>query len=312
MPHIVQTETWALLRQHQGSTPIWVEGHLMLVKNTPAPFKSLGIMSQVDLADINLENIRSKGTRLSLSHIQLDPNDKKEDFAFTESQIEQLNLQPVKSLIPRETIHIDLTKDEDTLLEEMKKNWRYNCKYSKKKGVEVEFRQDAEAVEEFINIYFDTVEAKGFLGRKPDYFRQVWKYLHKDKKAIIALGKHEGKVIVGRMLFLHEGMIYTAYTGTTRDREMTKLKAAYGVVWEIMRWGKENGYQTLNMWGINTKAAETDPEYGYTQFKLGFGGIIVEHAPAYDMVIDPIAYNAFKVANQLRLAIARLKATLPF
>jgi lipid II:glycine glycyltransferase (peptidoglycan interpeptide bridge formation enzyme) len=309
--HVVQSQAWAEVRSLQGSTVHWFDGeHLLIIKKAPKPFKPVGIMSQVDASKLDLQELQQFGRHIGLSHIQIDPNEEAAQFKFSPTDIKKFNLLPAESLLLRHTQLLDLNLSEEELLTAMHKNWRYNCKYALKQGVEVEFRNDEAAVEDFLKVYYLTVEAKGFLGRDKEYYRQVWSVMRKHNQAVIVLGKLGGRIVVARMLFLYREAVYTAYTGTSRDAETSKSKAAYGVFWEILRWAKANNFHTLNMWGIEPNATENHPHFGFTQFKMGFGGRVVELAPAYDLVLDLGAYRAFQFANFMRLALLRLKNRL--
>lgn len=304
--HILQTHAWAEVRSKQGHQPVWIDEVLMLVKPAPKPFLSFGVISQADCNRLNLEKLTSVAKELNLSHVQIDPNNLVGQWAWTDRS--PYNLKPVNSLLHRQNVIIDLTKDDETLLQEMKKNWRYNCQYSLKKGITVEFRDDSEAIEDFIPLFFETVDSKNFLGRSSEYYRQVWEVMRAHNAATIVITRFEGVAIVARMLFLHDGVVYTAYTGTSRRHN--DLKAAYGTVWEVMRWAKLQGFTELNMWGIDLSAKEGESHYGYTTFKTGFGGEIIELAEARDLVISPVYYNAFHVANSARMMALRLKNKL--
>lgn len=308
--HILQTPAWAEVRATQGSKVVWFADHLMLIKPAPKPFKAIGIMSQVAASALNLDELKQKAEELGLSHVQIDPNEPESQFRFSPDTIKKFNLHPTESLLLRHTQLLDLTKSEEELLSEMDKNWRYNCKYAQKQGLEVEVTDRTEAVEDFIKVFFQTVDAKGFLGRDAEYYRQVWKILRQHDKAKIILGRLQGRVVVARMIFHHDGIVYTAYTGTSRDSETNKSKAAYGVMWELMRWAKESGFHTINMWGVAPEVDKNHPYFGFTHFKLGFGGEVVTLAPAYDLVVDTGAYRAFQFANVIRIFFLKLKNVL--
>lgn len=306
--HFVQTREWAAIRQAQGHQPVWVGEELLLIKPAPKPFKQVGVMSQVYTQGLNWEELIATGKKNNLSHVQIDPNDERQQYEIPGELIKKYGMRPAESLLLRHTVLMDLHKSEEELLGEMKKNWRYNSLLALKKGVNVEVTDDREALEIFIKLYGETVEAKRFLARTPAYFRQVWEGLQPSGMAKIAVATYEGKPLVARFLGLVDGVIYTVYTGTSREN--SDIKAAYGCLWEVIRWGKANGFNTINLWGVDPNSQEGDSYHGFSQFKLGFGGRVVEYAPAYDLVIDPIAYKAFKLANVARLTLLRLKAKL--
>jgi lipid II:glycine glycyltransferase (peptidoglycan interpeptide bridge formation enzyme) len=60
------------------------------------------------------------------------------------------------------------------------------------------------------------------------------------------------------------------------------------------------------MWGAAESLENTsDPWYGFTAFKLKFGGTYVEYMDSYDFVINRPTYNLFNFANDLRWKILK-------
>lgn len=308
MAHPLQTSAWADLRKSQGHQPYWIGNCLMLVKQAPRPFKSIGVMSQVDLHELSFSSLKELAKQLNLSHVQIDPQNYTTDKAAL-VLLDQLEPKSkTESLVPRKTAIVDLTQEDSQLLAAMKKNWRYNIKLASEKGIRVVEESNDNGLEHFLKLYFHTVEKKQFLGRNPTYFRQVWEQMSHAGLAHIFVGYFGDTPVVARMIFTSEDTIYTLYTGTSRDH--SELKGAYLMFWELIQWGKRSGYQYIDMWGADPDAKPGSRDYGYSQFKLGFGGQPTEYLPAYDLVISPVYYRLFKIGNALRLFVLRAKAKL--
>lgn len=306
MAHPIQTKAWADLRKEQGHTPVWVGNCLMLVKKLSFPFKSFGLMSQVDLNDLSVSELIKKAKELNLSHVQIDPANEVSDLAAKQLLA---NLKPAakgESLVPRVTNIIDLTLSEQEILAGMKKNWRYNIKLASEKGLHTSEESNEEGLETFLDLYFETVAKKKFLGRNRNYFRQVWQKMHSADLAHIFITYMGEKPLVARMVFKSQDSVFTVYTGT--NRELSEAKAAYLAVWNLILWAKEHGFKNLNMWGANPEAKVADSDFGYSQFKLGFGGRIAYYLPAKDLIISPLYYWLFKIINKIRLFALRAKA----
>jgi lipid II:glycine glycyltransferase (peptidoglycan interpeptide bridge formation enzyme) len=254
-------------------------------------------MSQPFLQDLTLEGVVRVATEYGLSHVQIDPNDYIGSVDIKKKLNGYLTI-PTTSLMLRNTVIIDLSMDEEILLANMKKNTRYNCKLAEKKGVKVEFTYELEAIDVFNKLFSETIAAKHFHGRNPEYYKEIWNILAPIKKAVMAIAYYEGEPVVARMLFLGGETIYTAYTGTSR--RYSDIKAAYGALWEVILWGKSKGYKYINLWGVDPDAKEGDGKYGFTQFKVGFGGSVVEYESAFDLVIHPMAYLGFRIGNVAR------------
>jgi len=308
MSHPLHTKAWATLRQAQGHTPVWIGHCLMLIKPIKWPFKSFGVMSQVDLDDLSIDELVKQAKTLGLSHVQIDPANATTDRESA-ALLNKINpKRKTESLVPRKTSVLDITQSDQDLLTGMKKNWRYNIKLAHDKGVRVEEQSNDTGLAQFLDLYFETVAKKNFLGRNRTYFAQVWEKMSAAGLAHIFVAYIHDTPIVARMIFTDRETIYTVYTGTSRSH--SDIKAAYLTVWELIQWGKQHNFKAINMWGADPDAIPKSKDFGYSQFKLGFGGEIVEYLPAYDLVISPLYYRIFKLGNAFRLFVLRAKAKL--
>jgi lipid II:glycine glycyltransferase (peptidoglycan interpeptide bridge formation enzyme) len=62
------------------------------------------------------------------------------------------------------------------------------------------------------------------------------------------------------------------------------------------------------MWGALGEEPDTkDSWFGFHDFKRKFGPDHVEFMGSYDLVINPVLYQAYKVADKLRWLYLRLK-----
>jgi peptidoglycan pentaglycine glycine transferase (the first glycine) len=187
----------------------------------------------------------------------------------------------------------------------MKPKTRYNVRLALKKGVEVSIRDDEEAFNTFLELFFATVRRQNYFGRGEDYYKQIWKILQPAGKAKIAIASYEGIPLTAWMLFLGENVIYYPYGGSSDQHR--NLMATYALVWEIIRWGKGKGFKYLDLWGtLGPNAKESDKDFGFHRFKTGWGGEELAYVQSYDMVISRLWYNLFKLGNGLRWASFKL------
>jgi lipid II:glycine glycyltransferase (peptidoglycan interpeptide bridge formation enzyme) len=304
MKHFLQSKSWADVRAAQGHKPVWIDDALLLVKKLP--IGSMGYMPQVTLKDLNWEKLSDAARSMHLTHVQLDPADLAAAYTIPIAVLENYNLKPTESIFYRYTRRIDITRSEEELLAQMHHKWRYNIKLALKRGVKVRITDDDRDLETFLKLFFETVERQKYFGRDPEYYRTIWKILKPQGKVKIATASFEGKDLVTWMLFVDDGVIYYPYGGSSTEHR--DVMPTYALVWEITQWGKQNGYHTFDLWGtLGPNADEKDKEFGFHRFKSGFGGEEIEYAPSYDLVINPMLYNLFKVGNSLRWFLLKLK-----
>ena len=73
------------------------------------------------------------------------------------------------------------------------------------------------------------------------------------------------------------------------------------LLWEIARWGKKAGYKKFDLWGaLGPQADENDPWYGFHRFKQGFGPKLVESVGSYDLILNPLLYRIYTMADKIR------------
>jgi lipid II:glycine glycyltransferase (peptidoglycan interpeptide bridge formation enzyme) len=95
------------------------------------------------------------------------------------------------------------------------------------------------------------------------------------------LGRVEDNYVAASVALLYKDVIYGWYRGF--DRAYSSYLPNDLMVWHILKWGAENGYQVLDFGG----AGKPDEDYGPRKFKAKFGGTLVNygrnayvHAPA--------------------------------
>jgi lipid II:glycine glycyltransferase (peptidoglycan interpeptide bridge formation enzyme) len=60
------------------------------------------------------------------------------------------------------------------------------------------------------------------------------------------------------------------------------------------------------MWGsLGPHPDAKDPWFGFHRFKQQYGPELVEFLGSYDLVINPVFYEGYKIADQLRWMILR-------
>jgi lipid II:glycine glycyltransferase (peptidoglycan interpeptide bridge formation enzyme) len=80
------------------------------------------------------------------------------------------------------------------------------------------------------------------------------------------------------------------------------------VMWEAILFGKRLGLKKFDMWGALGKEPNTkDPWYGFHKFKEGYGAVHTEFLGSYDLIINPIMYNVYKVADKARWLYLRIR-----
>lgn len=212
----------------------------------------------------------------------------------------QASRQPIQ---PRRTILVDLTRDEETMLAEMKSKTRYNIRLAERKGVSVR-EGGAEELGVFHQLMEVTGERDRFGTHSRAYYAEVWRHFAPSGRARLFLAEYEGIVLAGVLALAFGGKAWNMYSAS--GNEHRNLMPNYLLQWEAMRWAKAKGCRTYDLWGIpdldvevleaalkenRAPSSPPPPLWSLYQFKRGFGGEVVRYVGAYDFPYRPLAYR---------------------
>lgn len=190
-------------------------------------------------------------------------------------------------LAAEHTVIIDLTKPEDELLANMRRQTRYEVRRAGKQGIKVEKSQSEEIFKEFRKVQAETAKRQGFV---PPNLKTLMaeREAFDDKIAIYVAKTDDGKPIAYGMI-IKDGKEGDYYEAASTDLHR-KMPGAYALLWQAMKDLKAEGYERFNLWGIAPPGQPNHRYAGVTTFKTGFGGEVVEYVPAHDMVISKAKY----------------------
>jgi lipid II:glycine glycyltransferase (peptidoglycan interpeptide bridge formation enzyme) len=203
------------------------------------------------------------------------------------------------ALFTKYTFLYDLTPTEDQLLASMHSKTRYNLRVATKHGVTVTLDDSPEAFERYLALSKETTTRQGFFAHNERYQRTMWEVMHNAGIAHLFTAVYEGETLAAWVIFDWKDRIYYPYGSSSRNHR--EVMAPTLLLWEIARWGKKNGKTAFDLWGaMGPDPDVNDPWYGFHRFKEGFKPELVEFAGSYDLVIHPLGYRMFTVADTLR------------
>ncbi|OGH19578.1 MAG: hypothetical protein A3D74_01845 [Candidatus Levybacteria bacterium RIFCSPHIGHO2_02_FULL_37_13] len=116
--------------------------------------------------------------------------------------------------------------------------------------------------------------------------------------------KYQDKTLVAWILFVYKDTLYYPYGASSSQHRETM--ASNLMMWEAIKFGKKLGLKRFDMWGALGKNPDPkDPWYGFHRFKQGYGPELVEFIGSYDLVINPILYQLYKIADKIRWIILK-------
>lgn len=185
------------------------------------------------------------------------------------------------------TVFIDLRPSEEELLASFRQRAR---RYLRKTAdAVVDHRTDDEAIEIFWPLYAETIERARLPLRPKDYYVDAWKkYIELGQgHFVLAKADEESDYVAGAYLWKHKDHGYYRDGGSVRTPAANGLQ--YRVQWECMRWCKEHGATTYDMFGAPPSWLVDDKDHqlhGLVQFKTAFGSIS-DTVGTMRLVLDP-------------------------
>jgi peptidoglycan pentaglycine glycine transferase (the first glycine) len=211
------------------------------------------------------------------------------------------------------TVVLDLSPTEEEILDRMSarskkgKTTRYNINLARRKGVEVNERDDFEQPFDILFGWMeDLEEAKaGFTNRRPrEYLREMMRSMRDAGLGHFFIATHEGTPLSGAFVFTFGKKLWFMHGASGTEKR--KLHGNYLLQWEIMRWAKRRGITYCDFMGAprSEDRNEENPYYGVYRFKLGFGGDVVEYQGCLDLPVrsrlaeawyrlEPLYYRAY-------------------
>jgi len=328
--HPLQAFEWGEFRKKTGVKVIRETDWELTIHKIPYISWTIGYLPKGNLPDKKLiEELKKIGKENKCIFIQLEPNVR----SMVNGQWSMVNLVPAAHpLFTKYTFVLNLTKSEDELLEAMHPKTRYNIKVAQKHGVNVVEDNSDKAFEAYLKLASETSKRQKFYAHTQDYHKLMWqtlkiqnskfrvqnldknkltahllvaKYKPKSNSELLIINsKLRAETLAAWILFTFKDTLYYPY-GASSDKHREAM-ASNLMMWEAIKFGKKLGLKKFDMWGaLGPNPDPKDPWYGFHKFKLGYGAELVEFIGSYDLVINPILYNLYKIANKLRWMILR-------
>jgi lipid II:glycine glycyltransferase (peptidoglycan interpeptide bridge formation enzyme) len=227
---------------------------------------------------------------------------------FPDPDFENLRLSPKVAFYPYSYI-VDLTQSEEVLLEKMHPKTRYNIRLANRHGVEVRNETSDKAFEVYLKLLFDTTRRQGFYLHSMEYHQTLWKTLKNTGIVNIMTAYYQDIPLSSFMIFTLGDKLYYPY-GASSDLHR-QVMAPTLLMWEVIKFGLSKKLTSFDMWGaLGPDAAPGDQGIGFTRFKQGFGGQLVQFVGTYDLVINPNLYKVYNLVDKYRWKLLRLKASI--
>jgi lipid II:glycine glycyltransferase (peptidoglycan interpeptide bridge formation enzyme) len=209
-----------------------------------------------------------------------------------------------RTLGQRSSIRLDLTPSEDELFAAFSKGHRADVKRAERVGVKVRVGTQESDVDQLHRMLVATTERKAFEYHTAAYYRTMWRLF--GDAARLYLAEYNDEIVAASLVLAWGDTGLYLFAGS--NRAGLDSRAGHLLQWHAIRWAKERGAKTWDLWGIADARgrmelaraagaaddsqemarleaeAGRDPKNGLERFKKGWGGVVVRNVPAYDRV----------------------------
>lgn len=236
----------------------------------------------------------------SQNHPQLKTIAKKHNAIYTLIESTETNNAPykkqIKEIIPRFTNIIDLTQNEESILEKMHQKGRYNIRLAKKRGIEI---QESNDINSFYKILETTAKRDHFHINPKKFYQTMLDTLASSNKAKLFLAYHpESKNPIAGILNTYIEDTATYYYGAS-DHQYRKYMAPYLLQWHAIQDAKQNNFKTYDFLGVANPNNPKDPLQGVTSFKNKFGGKTIQYKNSKILIHNYLLYILLKIKKAI-------------
>lgn len=201
-------------------------------------------------------------------------------------------------LQPGRTVKIPLG-DDDAILKRMHQKTRYNVRLAQRRGVTVRAGNGSDSsIDTFYQLLRDTSGRNEFGIHSQSYYSDFMKEFGSNARLLFAEADGQVGAAIIAASFGNEA-IYMYGASSSQHRAHG---AAFFLQFEAMRWAREQGCLTYDLWGIPDQDPDTTQHESSTaiagtkgndwrglfRFKTGFGGEIVSYPPTFERRYVPV------------------------
>lgn len=326
--HPLQSHEWGKFREKTGVKVVRENGLQVTIHRIPKTSYNISYFPKGQVPDEEqIETLRKIGKENNCIFVQLEPDVVKEIYKNTKGELDAENPEILKQddktlkelhLVPsahplftKYTFVLDISKSEEELLANMHSKWRYNIRVAEKHDVKVIEDNSDKAFEEYLKLTNETTTRQKFYAHTNKYHQTQWETLphtYKDNQlsSHLLTATYNKEILVTWIVFVFNDTIYYPYGASSSEHR--EVMASNVMMWEAIKFGKKLGLKKFDMWGAMGPHPDTkDPWYGFHRFKQGYGGDLVEFVGSYDLIINPMLYQAYKLADKARWLYLRLR-----
>lgn len=307
--NLFQSPCWQEVQEAQGEKTWWLpadEEEILVVKKAmPSQYSYLyvphGPLTSLEGWHVFLKKAHELAQQERAVFLRVEP------LTVPNGVLGELSFNKINSYSPfsnqhspENTLLLDISKEPEEILAQMKPKGRYNIKLAERKGVKVRQSQNLQDLKVFYNLSV-AMEERGFSSFNFEHYQKLLAVLAEKKNLKLFVAEHKKKPLsVLMVLFYGKVAIYLHGASGSEERELMPNHLAQ---WHAILEAKKRGCEVYDFWGIAPEDQPEHPWSGITRFKKSFGGEPVQLLGAYDFTFSSFWYKMFSFGKILRKAV---------
>lgn len=313
----LQTSMWARVKSLEGWRPVRVVfikdnsivgGFQILMQSKPY----LGTIGHIikgpiialdapDLTEFVIENLKQATKSNKIRALIVQPPDNRKDLSIL---FKGSGFFPnyLEYIIQSATVLIDLRKDLDDILKDMKRKKRQSIKSGLRKGVKVR-EGGEEDLSTFFKFMLETCKRQGVIPNpsNEEFLTTMWHLFSPPGHFRLFISEYKDEDLSGIVAIPFGETVYLWKFGWSGRHENCHPNDV--LVWEIFKWSKNHGYSDVDLVTISSESANEAINIRTLSektiktssfFKLGFGGKVVILPEACVYIYNPVIRLAYR------------------
>lgn len=298
--HVLQSSAWLCVQRALGYEVLWAQGDGwqwggavragVFPRYLYVPYGPTGSGCTPDA----LEDAVRAAADEALDFVRVEPLGGDAGTALS-----ALHAGKVRSVQPQCTWVLDLTTNADELHRGLASGHRGSINAAPRRGITVRSSANPDDVEIFLRLQQAASERNAFDGQSAAYHRTVVRVLMPIGVAQLYIAEVDGSAIAAAIAFDFGPTRYYAHAASDPERGR-RLGAAAPLLWQMILDAQARGATTFDFWGVLCAEQPDHPWSGFSRFKRGFGGRLLEHAGTWEIPVRRLRHRAFTLLRRSR------------
>jgi len=196
--------------------------------------------------------------------------------------------------LPSHTLFLDLKKNREEILQNMKPKTRYNIRLAGRRGIRVR-NAGPEDLPVWQDLYMQTAARNGITPHPVHFFETALQAKDEGTRVIFLLAHDSQEYVAGLFLVLSAGRATYLYGASSSSRR--NKMGTYALQWKAIELAQNAGCGEYDLFGVSPVASPSHPLYGLYRFKKGFGGSLFHRQGCWDYPLDEEKYLTYRAMD---------------